>query len=67
MDLLSVQTDRREQMLASGLDSWQAEELREWFCYTKTMGEDMKVVARTSPEGDRIFCVHTAGTGSQNP
>ena len=67
MDILTIEADRGERILASGIESSGADELREWFCYTKPLTEDMIVIARTNPHGDQIFSVHVAGNGSQTP
>jgi hypothetical protein len=65
MDVFTVQPDDTEQVLASGLDSEEVDELREWFCYTKPIGDDMKLVARPASEKEFIFCVHAAGNAPE--
>jgi hypothetical protein len=67
MDVLSVHPDNTEEVLASDLDTRWIDELHDWFCYTKPINQDLKVVARTNSEGDVLFCVHAAGNQAGKP
>ena len=50
MDVFTVQDDGSEQLLASGLNVTEVEELQEWWRYTKRLGSDIKIVVRTDFE-----------------
>jgi len=60
MEVIEIQPDDTERLIASDLDSEQANEVREWFSYIKPIGHDLKVVVRQAPSGDHLF-VHVAG------
>ena len=66
MEFFSAQPDRIDQVLASDLDSLQAGDLRDWFCYTKPLGGDVKLIARPLTKTDPAFCVHTAGNDAKS-
>jgi hypothetical protein len=64
MDVFTVEADNTERMLASNLDTRGTVELRDWFSYTKPMGQDVKVVARPSAKAEALFSIHAAGNRS---
>ena len=62
VDLIAVQGDGTEEVLAARVSAKEADELREWFSYTKPIGRGVKVVARPRSSEGSIFCVRTTGT-----
>jgi hypothetical protein len=62
MDVFLVEVGRPESILVSGIDDGWADDLRDWFCYTKPIGGDLKVIARPRIERHPGFCVHIAGS-----
>ena len=67
VDVLRVQHDGSEVLLASGLHPAEVDGLREWFCYTKPIGRGMKIVLRPTSEKDSTFTVLAAGTEPDLP
>jgi hypothetical protein len=67
MDVFSVHPDKSEEVLASGLDTQWVEELHDWFCYTKPISHDLKIVARANSEGDILFSIRAAGNQAGQP
>ena len=61
MEVLRVRPDGGEELLASGLNSEEIDELRDWFCYTTPMARSMKIVARSTRGVGPCFSVVTAG------
>ena len=61
MDVVAIQGNH-ERLLATGVDAAQMDDLREWFCYIKPLGEDMIVVAHSESNEDPVFRVHVSGT-----
>jgi hypothetical protein len=61
VDVFKVRSDGGEELLASGLGSEETAALREWFCYTKPLGQGIKIEARAVPDLDSGFSVVTAG------
>ena len=51
----------------AGLDPAEVEGLLEWFCYTKPIGHDMRIVVRPTSEEDSAFSVLAAGTEPEPP
>jgi hypothetical protein len=54
------QTEHGNDAVLSGLDAAEIDELREWFCYTKPLGPDIRIAA-TPASGGSGFCVVAAG------
>ena len=50
MDVFTLEVD------PSGID-----EVREWLCYTKPIGQDLTTVVLLNPTGDVLFSVHAVG------
>jgi hypothetical protein len=48
MEVIAVQEDGSEQLLASDVDSRNAGELEEWWRYTKPFGPGVKIVVRSN-------------------
>jgi len=61
MDLYTVQSVETGEPLASDMDACNIDDLLDWFCYTKPLGADIKVVARPTVKGEPVFCVHAVG------
>jgi len=61
MNAFKVRLDGREELLASGLDSADLEELRDWFCYTKPLDGSMRIVVRDELGAVVRFSAVTAG------
>jgi hypothetical protein len=61
MDVFSVRADGGEELLASGLSSKEIEAVRDWFRYTKPLGQSMKIAVRDGPKSDSEFSVISAG------
>jgi hypothetical protein len=61
VDVFRVRSDGCEDVLVSGLSSGEIAEIREWFCYTKPMDRNMRIVVRPSSDADSGFSVVTAG------
>jgi hypothetical protein len=62
MDLFLIEADHPEKILVSGLKQGQADDLRDWFCYTKPIGSDVKIVARPRARTRPGFSVRIAGS-----
>ena len=60
--IVAVQTDHRKELIFSGLEAAELDELREWFCYTKPMGPSIKIVATPASTERAGFCVVATGT-----
>ncbi len=60
MDVFIIRSDGGEELLASGLSSAEIDALREWFCYTKPLGQSMKIAVRPAHKHSG-FSVVTAG------
>jgi hypothetical protein len=67
MDIFRVQQDGSEDLVASGLHPAEVDGLLEWFCYTKPIGRDVRIVVRPTSEGDSEFSVLAAGTEPEPP
>ena len=61
MDAFKVRSDGREELLASGLNSPDLEDLRDWFCYTKPLDGSMRIVVRDEAEAAVRFSVVAVG------
>ena len=62
MDVFLIEAGHPERILVSAIDRARADDLLNWFCYTKPMGGDLKIIARPRSRSHPVFCVHTAGT-----
>jgi hypothetical protein len=60
MEVFQVQCDGKEHLVASGLSPAEAYDLWEWWCYTKPLGPDVKVVVRAG--GQSRLSMNTTGT-----
>jgi hypothetical protein len=61
MMIVDAQTDRCLELVCSGLEPDELDELREWFCYTKPMGPGIKIVATPESGEQTGFCVEATG------
>ena len=61
MDAFKVRSDGREELLASGLNCADLEELRDWFRYTKPLDDSLRIVVRDELGGVACFSAVTAG------
>lgn len=59
---LNNATEKLDQIIASGLDAEEIEELRDWYCYTKPIGPSIKIAATPAHEGSPGLFVLSAGT-----
>jgi hypothetical protein len=62
MELVTLSTEKGEEVLAADMTTEEFDDLREWFCYTKPLGRSMNVVARPTPEEESVFHVRATGT-----
>jgi hypothetical protein len=62
MSGLAIQPDSSDEVIAAGLDPEEIDQLREWFCYTKTIGRSIKIVATPARAGSPSLYVLAAGT-----
>ena len=62
MDVFVVGPDHTKRVLCADIDPGSADDLREWLCFVKPIGGDLKVVAQLRNTEYAEFCVHTAGT-----
>jgi hypothetical protein len=62
VDIFRVHRDGSEDLLASGLPPAELDGLREWFCYTKPLGCDVRIEIRPSAAGGCAFSLLAAGT-----
>lgn len=59
MDVYKILADGKEELLYSGADPSEVDELREWLSYTKPLGPSFRIVARRASED--LFCLTSAG------
>jgi len=62
MQIVKVQPDASEVVVASDLSAAEFDGLREWFCYTKPLGGGIKLIGRASPDASSDFGIRIAGT-----
>ncbi len=62
MDVLRIEPDGSEDLVASGLRPGEVEELMDWFRYTKPLGRSVKMVARPIWECAGTLSVVMTGT-----
>jgi hypothetical protein len=60
VDVIAVRDDGCEQLLASGLDAKELDDLQDWWRYTKPFGAGVKIVVRA--DSRTIAGFNTAGT-----
>jgi hypothetical protein len=60
MDLIEVQSDGNEHLLASGLTPREIREILDWWRYTKPFGPEVKIVVREQTAN--AFCLTATGT-----
>lgn len=66
MDVFLIEAGHPEPVLVSRIDHGHAGDVRDWFCYTKPIGADLKVIARPRVDTHPGFCIHTAGSDSDS-
>jgi len=60
MEVFKIQPDGSEELVASGLNSQEVGELRDWFSYTTPVGPGIQIVVRS--EMDLVLGLVTGGT-----
>ena len=65
IDVFAVRDDGGSELLASGLDPGELDDLQDWWRYTKPFGSGVKIVVRADSQTIGVFS--TTGTESGLP